>query len=145
MWANIQKKTTAVNIRKNQALSHFTGQEITQAKIDLWKTAGENTLGKIKHRKENAKHKGELDVISTQLAKLAEIDTLPIFLGTSDMVSKTHVFNVETESCDNTVVLNQLKVLEKSLKQSLAQPTSQTDNSQFNVNNSDRGRYYTGG
>ena len=127
LWANIQRKTTAENIWKRQALSHFTGEEITQAKIDLWNTVGENTLGKIKNRKGYGKYKTELDDIGSALTKLAEKGTLPIFLGTSDMVSKTPVFNVETDSCDNTVILNQLKILEESLNKSLPPAASQND------------------
>ena len=47
VWADIQKRTTANNIWKTQALKHFTKEEITDAKEMLWDVGDKNILGKL--------------------------------------------------------------------------------------------------
>ena len=42
LWLDIQRKTTAENIWKIQALSHFTEEEITDAKNMLWSNCDES-------------------------------------------------------------------------------------------------------
>ena len=50
IWVWIQRTTTADNIWKSQAVTKFTSTEITAAKDELWKIAGEYVLGKIVKR-----------------------------------------------------------------------------------------------
>ena len=45
--------------------------------------------------------------------KLAENETLPMFIGTGEMILLTPVFNVDSEKIDNGIIANRLKVLEE--------------------------------
>ena len=44
LWENIQRKTTAENIWKDQAISSFDKEEITTAKADLWRLCDESKM-----------------------------------------------------------------------------------------------------
>ena len=63
LWADIERKTTAENIWKTQAISKFDKDEISEAKIELWRIYGESTLGKLVKRQGSGKAKSELDDI----------------------------------------------------------------------------------
>ena len=110
-WVDIQRKTTAENIWKSQALSRFDNEEISAAKEELWKIVGEPLLGKSVKRQGPSKSKAELQDICYAMKKLSEGDVLPMFLGTSNMVVKTPVYNIDSDKCDNGMIANGLKVL----------------------------------
>ena len=57
LWLDIKRKTTAENVWKSQAITKFTKEEITAAKDELWKTAGEAVLGKAVRRQGNLNQK----------------------------------------------------------------------------------------
>ena len=88
---------------------------ISAAKEELWKIAGEETLGKITKRQGSSKTKNDLDDISSAMEKLSTNNVLPMFLGTSKMIMKTPVYNTDPNNCDNGILANRLKVLEEAV------------------------------
>ena len=107
LWANIQRKTTIENIWKAQAISSFDKEEITTAKADLWRLSNESTIGKLTKRRGSGK-------IKSALKKLSDKDELPIFLGTSDTVARTPLFNISLNT-DNKELTNRLKIPEDAI------------------------------
>ena len=67
LWVNIQRKTTAENIWKAQAISSFDKEEIITAKADLWRLCNESTIGKLTKRQGSWMIKSEIDDICTAL------------------------------------------------------------------------------
>ena len=59
LWTDIQRKTTAKDVWKSQALNKFTKEEITAAKEELWKIVGD--AGKLVRRQGASKSKVEID------------------------------------------------------------------------------------
>ena len=72
-------------------------------------------LGKAVRRQGISKSKVELDEISEVFKKLSESSILPMFIGTSTTIIKTHVYNIESDKCDNNTIATRLKVLEESV------------------------------
>ena len=81
IWIDIQRMTTAENIWKTQALSHFTTEEISTAKSEMWSRCGEQKLGKLIKRQGSSKTEAELDDMSAAFKSLAENDMLPLFIA----------------------------------------------------------------
>ena len=90
VWADIQRRTTAENVWKAQALMHFTKEEITEAKEILWDVAPKS----IVCRKDNKMTRDIQINISNASTKLAEKEVLLIFIATSNMVMQTLSNNV---------------------------------------------------
>ena len=111
----VQRRTTADNIWKSQAVKKFTSTEITASKDELWEIAVESVLGKIVKRQGTSKSITEINDICVAFNKLAENETLPMFIGTGEMILLTPVFNVDSEKIDNGIIANRLKVLEESV------------------------------
>ena len=86
LWADIQRKVTPENIWKAQAVKKFDSEEITESKELLWRIAGDSILGKMVKRKGANKTSSECNDICYALTSLSEKDSLPMFLGTSNMV-----------------------------------------------------------
>ena len=115
LWIDIQRKTTVEDIWKSQALNKFTREEITAAKEELWKIVGDALSGKLVKRQGASNSKVEIDDIAELFKKLSESSRLPMFIGTSNMIIKTPVYNVESDICDNSIIATRLKVLEESV------------------------------
>ena len=109
VWLDIQRKTTAENIWKTQALSYFTDEEITVAKNLLWSNCGEPLLEKHIRRQGASKTNAELEDISSALKKLDESQKMPTFIASSVMIMKTPIFNADTAVSSNDVLATQLK------------------------------------
>ena len=119
LWADIQRRTTALNIWKEEALKRFTKEEITDAKEMLWDLAGDKILGKIIRRQGASKSKSEIDDICTALINLSENEVLPLFISTSNMVLSTPLFN----GSGVKTIDNRIKDLEESFKESIKNQT----------------------
>ena len=89
IWVWIQRRTTADNIWKSQAVAKFTSIEITASKDELWKIEGESVLGKIVKCQGTSKSITEINDICVAFNKLAENETLPMFIGTGEMILLT--------------------------------------------------------
>ena len=61
-------------------------------------------LGTAVRRQGISKSKVELDDISEVFKKLSESSNLPPLIGTSNMIIKTPVYNVESDKCDNSII-----------------------------------------
>ena len=92
LWANIQRMTRPENAWKDDALTKFVKEEITEAKECLWRISGDKIPGPMKKRQGGSKSNSEVSDISGALKALAEKESLPMFLATSDMVKETLVF-----------------------------------------------------
>ena len=114
VWADMQRRTNAENVWKAEALKCFTKNEITDAKDMLWEAADNNVLGKLVKRQGISKSKSEIDDISIALANLAEAESLPIFIGTSNMIMQTPSCNSEWEN--SRLLSDRMKNLEDSLE-----------------------------
>ena len=69
--------------------------------------------GKLIKRQGASKSKVEIDDIAELFKKLSESSRLPMFIGTSNMIIKTPVYNVDSDICDNSRIATRLKVLEE--------------------------------
>ena len=112
---DIQRMTTPENIWKTQAISHYTAEEISEAKRELWRICGETFIGKMIRRQGSSKTKAELDDISVALNTLSEHDILPTFVASSSMLRHSLLLNENTSNNSNDVILNRLSILEDSI------------------------------
>ena len=60
------------------------------------------------------------------LKKLSVNDSLPMFLGTSFMVSKTPIFNSDANNSENVALTNRLQTLEESINLFMAFSSDRT-------------------
>ena len=113
LWVDTQRRTVPENIWKQRTLTHFTKDEITNAKNVLWEISNESTLGRNITRKGESKSVSEIDDICGALKILSEKQIMPTFIGTSTMI-------LQSPSDDSIGVKNQslelkLDSVEKSL------------------------------
>ena len=120
LWLDIQRKPTAENIWKTQALSHFTEEEITDAKNMLWSNCDESLTGKHIRRQGTSKTSNELEGMSAALRMLDESQKMPTFIASSEMVMKTPTFNADTAACNNDVLATRIKKLEETISTALS-------------------------
>ena len=104
-----------ITIWKTQAVSHYTAEEISEAKRELWRICGETYIGKMIRRQGSSKTKAELDDISVALNTLSEHDILPTFVASSSMLRHSLLLNKNTSNNSNDVILNRLSILEDSI------------------------------
>ena len=97
MWADIQRKQQPESVWITQAEENFIDVEVTEAKELLWQTLGDSILGKIVRRKGTSKRKSDISDICEAFKKLAEANTMPTFIATSDMIARTPIYNDSLE------------------------------------------------
>ena len=51
-----------------------------------------------------------------------------MFIGTSNMIIKTPVYNIESDKCDNNIIATRLKVLEKSVSSLIKETKEKSTN-----------------
>ena len=124
LWADIQRKQYPENVWKDEAAKKFVSHEITEAKESLWKVSGESLLGKMIKRQGNSKIASELNDICIALRTLSEKDALPMFLGTSLMVSQTPVYQIDSRDKNGD---KKLDSIEKSLNSILNEISAKID------------------
>lgn len=112
LWADIQRKQHPEKIWKEEAAKKFVNREITEAKEALWRISGETLLGKMIKRQGNSKLASEVNDICIALKTLSEKDALPMFIGTSLMVSQTPIYQLDLK---DTTENKKLESIEKSL------------------------------
>ena len=95
IWVWIQKRTTADNIWKSQAVAKFTSTEIITAKDELWQIAGESALGKIVKRQGTSKSTSEVNDICVAFNNLAENETSRMFIGTGEMILQSLMWTLK--------------------------------------------------
>ena len=120
VWIDIQRMTTAENIWKTQALSHFTTDEISTAKNEMWDRCGEHRLGKLIRRQGSSKTKAELDDLAAAFKTLAENETLPSFIASSETLRRTPLFNVDITNNTNDAIATRLKILEETINAAIS-------------------------
>lgn len=136
LWADIQRKSLAEDIWKEQAMKRFNKEEIHEAKTELWNTCGEEALGKIVNRQGLHKKSSEVNDICEGLKKLSEADNVPLFLCTSGMVASTPIFEHVSTDGGISILGNKLNVIEKSLKSLLEAAKEIDDDELGNLNSS---------
>ena len=116
LWADIQRKVTPENIWKVQAVKKFDSEEITESKDLLWRIAGDSILGKMVKRQGANKTSSECSDICYVLTSLSEKDSLPMFLGTSNMGAQTPIYiAAQSENGSSEVTNTHLKTIEESI------------------------------
>ena len=66
LWTDIQREITPENVWKVQAVKRFLKEEITDAKVLLWRAVGELTIGKKILRKGPTKMVSEVNDICNE-------------------------------------------------------------------------------
>ena len=102
LWADIQRKRLPANTWKAEAEKRFLKDEITEAKESLWRTAGDQLLGKMVNRKGASKISSEINDICDALKTLSENDKIPMFICTSSMVARTPIYQSNPDSTQET-------------------------------------------
>ena len=115
LWVDIQRKATPENIWKDQAMKRFIKEEISEAKKLLWKTFDEDIIGKLIKRQGASKLTSEVNDIAMAFKTLSERDTIPIIIGTSDMVALTPIYKSHPTDGDQSEVNFRLKAIEESM------------------------------
>ena len=147
--------TTAENIWKTQAVSHFTTEEISTAKSEMWSRCGEQKLGNLMRRQGSSKTKAELDDMSAAFKSLAENDMLPLFIASSETLRRTPIFNVDLTNNTNDAIATSLKILEETINAAISmnkglmtnnekmvdENTSSAKSNSINITSSSNGLY----
>ena len=117
LWANIQRVTRPEKAWKDEALTKFLKEEITEAKECLWRISGDKIETPLKKRQGASKSNSEINDISGGLKTLAENECLPMFLATSDMVKETPLYNTSQDENDHDKEMkSRLMEIERSMK-----------------------------
>ena len=130
-WIDIQQKTTAPLVWRNQAIAWFSEPEVMEAKEALWKVCENKVkiIGKLVNRTSNDKKNVSIGDIGDAMAKLKERNLMPLLLGSSLMLQRVPCYN--TTSKDDTDVSNvvtRVTALEDSMNEFMKQQTSQMSN-----------------
>ena len=139
VWANIQRMSKPVNNWKEEALSKFVKEEITEAKECLWRTCGDSIPTPMKKRQGASKSNSEVNDICGALTSLGEKERLPIFLATSEMVKETPIYmDLADENSTEKEIKSRLEGIESTMKTILDKTTAtnnrQEDESREQVN-----------
>ena len=102
------------------AVYKFVSEEITEAKELLWRTADESIVDKLVKRQGANNGVSEINDICSALKLLSDKDSLPMFLGTSNMVAQTPVYRFSSPDNDSSALDNRLKTIEESIKSLVA-------------------------
>ena len=112
-WADIQRKQQPENVWMEQAEENFVDVEVVEAKELLWQTLGENILGKIVKRKGTSKRKSDISDICEAFKKLSELNIMPTFIATSNMIVRTPIYDSDPVECKCGI--EKLNGIEKTL------------------------------
>ena len=93
----------------------FLKEDITQAKELLWRVCGEGVLGKMVSRQGTTKTHSEVNGISAAMKVLSEKESLPMFWGTSSMVSQTPIYISDPIDGDSSEMNARLTIIGESL------------------------------
>ena len=126
LWLDTQRRTVPESTWKQRTLTHFSKEEITNAKNVLWDISEESILGRNVARKGDSKSVSEIDDICGALKTLSEKQTLPTFIGTSTMVLqspsndtsqiKNHALELKLDSVEKAIDSHAKSQLEFSRK-----------------------------
>ena len=119
VWADIQRRTRPENIWRDEAIKHFTDEEISDAKNVLWEICEEADIGRKINRQGASKTTSELNDISIALTNLAEKKILPLFIGTSSMIMQNPPSFITGEKAISEVIKGSIKSLEESLDEQI--------------------------
>ena len=134
LWTNIEMQTTPENIWKEEGTAKFLKEEITDAKETLWRLCGDRIPGTVKKRQGASKSVSDVNDICFALKVLAEKDSLPMLLVTSEMIKENP--NLKSYPPDNDKkVKSRLAEIEKSINSILDKLWK---NMYFSINNQGR-------
>ncbi len=89
LWIDVQRRTSTAKEWKENAVKHFTTEEITDAKNMLWDTCDESIIGKLTNRQGTSKEISEINDIERAINSLVEKEVMPLFIATTNMVMRT--------------------------------------------------------
>ena len=130
-WIDIQQKTTAPLVWRNQANAWFSEPEVMEAKEALWKICENKVdiIGKMVNRTSSDKKNVSIGDIGDAMAKLKEKDVLPLMLSSSLMLQRVPCYNTTSkDDTDVTTVATRVKALEDSMNEYMKQQTNQMNN-----------------
>ena len=115
LWVDIQRKMHPEDKWKIEAGKKFVKTEITEAKEVLWRVAGDTHIGKMVKRQGASKITAEVNDICTAFKRLAEKDSVPMFLSTSSMIARTPIYASNCTTCDPSSLSEQLNNMNESI------------------------------
>ena len=130
-WIDIQQKTTAPLVWRNQASAWFSEPEVMEAKEALWRVCASKVdiIGKLVSRTTSDKKSVTIGDISDAMTKLKDKGVMPLLLGTSLMLQRVPCYNTTSkDDSDITSVMTRVKGLEDCMNEYMKQQTSQMEN-----------------
>ena len=127
-WIDIQQKTTAPFVWRNQAMAWFSEPEVMEAKEALWNVCGNKVdiIGKIINRTSNDKKNVTIGDIGDAMVKLRGKGVMPLCPASSLMMQRVPCYNTTCkDDTDVTNVVTRVKALEESMNEYMKQQTSQ--------------------
>ena len=115
LWVDIHRKMAPENVWKIHALNKFLPDEITVAKVILWRIAGDGIIGIMTKRQGVNKSSSEIIDICLALKALSEKDSLPLFICTSGMVAQTPLYSISAPKNEISEMSMRLKTMEDSI------------------------------
>ena len=112
-WINIVQGSVTENVWKQQVLSHYEENEISESKAALWKACEVNIGDTLKSRRQgDNKTLMEIDDIHKGLRKLKDDSKLPLILASSGMMAKAPSFGGISDKSTMGDVVSRVKELE---------------------------------
>ena len=115
VWIDVQQRSTPPKVWQAQALTAFTEEEISSARLALWKASEkqkELNGDMVAHRK--GKSEKNLEDISKAMNTLRDSNALPLLLCSNSMVRQFPPFHCDRDTLDITDVVSKIKVVEES-------------------------------
>ena len=130
-WIDIQQRTTAPQVWRNQANAWFSEPEVIEAKEALWRVCEKkiDIIGKMVNRTSSDKKNVSIGDIGDAMAKLREKDALPLMLGSSLMLLRIPCYNtMSKDDADISTVVTRVNTLEDSMNEHMKQQAIQMTN-----------------
>ena len=127
-WIDIQQRTTAPHVWRNQAIAWFSEPEVMEAKEALWRVCEKkiDIIGKMVNRISPDKKNATIGDIGDAMAKLKEKDVLPLLLGSSLMLQRNPFYNTTSkDDTDISTVVTRVSTLEESMNEHMKQQAMQ--------------------
>jgi hypothetical protein len=113
-WINLVQESVTENVWKQQVLSHYEENEISESKAELWKACEVNIGDTLKSRRQgDNKTLMEIDDIHKGLRKLKSDSKLPLILASSGMMAKAPSFGGISDKSTMGDVVSRVKELEE--------------------------------
>ena len=124
-WIDIQQDRSADQLWKARALDRYCDEEVSAAKVALWKASEKNIGYAAPARQGDNKTKADIEDIENALTKLKLANAKPTVLATSKMISRTPNFCGVSGNSDVNDVAQKVKNMENSMNAFMKQNADQ--------------------